>query len=87
MPCRVENSVSKGEIACKSNFSFSHNVFHSSTSYAALCGNGLTLSQTKNFRLFQTERVADDNCKFDENCDKFSKWVENPVEKGEIACY
>ena len=24
---RVENIVGKGEIACKSNFSFSHNVF------------------------------------------------------------
>ena len=29
----------------------------------------------------------DDNCKFDENGRKFSKWVENTVGKGEIACY
>ena len=45
VPCRVENIVRKGEIACSSNFSFSHNVFHSYISLvrqnAALCGNGL----------------------------------------------
>ena len=32
-----------------------------------------------NFRLFQTERVADKNGR------KLSKWVENTVGKGEIA--
>ena len=49
---RVENSLREGEIAC----------FHSYISLvrqnAALCGNGLTLSQTTYFRLFQTERVC-----------------------------
>ena len=30
---------------------------------------------------------ADDNFKFDENCIKFSEWVENTVGKGEIARY
>ena len=30
---------------------------------------------------------AKDNFKFDENGRKFSKWVENAVEKGEIAHY
>ena len=40
-----------------------------------------------NLRLFQTEESADDNFKFDENGRKFSKWVENTVGKGEIACY
>ena len=44
----------------------------------------LTLSQTTNFRLFQTER---DNFKFDENSRKLAKLVENTVGKGEIACY
>ena len=29
---------------------------------------------------------ADDNFRFDENGRKFSKWLENSVEKGEIAC-
>ena len=38
-----------------------------------------------NFRLFQTERVSDDNFKFDENQRKLSKPVENTVGKGEIA--
>ena len=46
----------------------------------------LTLSQTIYFRLFQTERVADDRfIKCDENSRRFSKWVENSVGKGEIA--
>ena len=38
-----------------------------------------------NFRLFKTERFADDNFKFDVNGRKFSKRVENTVGKGEIA--
>ena len=33
------------------------------------------------------EEFADNNNKFDENCRKFSKRVENTVEKGEIARY
>ena len=47
----------------------------------------LTLSQTTNFRLFQTERFADDNFEFKENGRKLSNWVENNVGKGEIAHY
>ena len=46
----------------------------------------LTLSQMTNFRLFQLKWFADDNFKFDENCRKYSKWFENTVGKGEIAC-
>ena len=47
---------------------------------------GLTLSQTTNLRLFQTEKVfADDNFRYDENDSKFCKRVENTVGKGEIA--
>ena len=46
----------------------------------------LTLSQTTNFRLFQTE-FADDNFKFDGNGGKFSEKVKNTVVKGEIARY
>ena len=33
------------------------------------------------------KEFADDNFKFDENVKKFSEWVENSVEKGEIARY
>ena len=47
----------------------------------------LSLSQTTNFRIFQTEELADDNFILDENGRKFSKWVENTVGKGEIARY
>ena len=33
------------------------------------------------------KEFADDNSKFDENGRKLSKWEENTVGKGEIACY
>ena len=33
------------------------------------------------------KQPAEDNFKFDENIRKLSKWVENTVGKGEIACY
>ena len=33
------------------------------------------------------KEFADDNIRYDENGRKFSKWVENYVEKGEITCY
>ena len=49
--------------------------------------HSLTHYQTTDFRLFQTERVADDNFKFDKNGRKLSKRVENTVGKGEIARY
>ena len=43
---RVENIVAKGEIACTSNFSFSHNVFKrhlfQTRQKASLCVNGLS---------------------------------------------
>ena len=40
----------------------------------------------QNFGLFQTERFADDKFRFvEKNGSKFSKWVENTLEKGEIA--
>ena len=39
----------------------------------------LTHSQMTNFRLFQTERVAEDNFRFDENGRKSTKLVEKTV--------
>ena len=46
---REENIVGKGEIACTSNFSFSHNVFKRLFSQTrqkvSLCGNGLNYLQ------------------------------------------
>ena len=45
----------------------------------------LTLSQTTNLGSSKLKELADDNFKFDENCIKFSKWVENTAGKGEIA--
>ena len=47
---RVKNIVGKKEIACTSNFSFSHNVFKRLLSQTrqkvSLCGNGLTFYLT-----------------------------------------
>ena len=42
------------------------------------------------FKLSQIPKLkqsADDNFEFDENSKKFSKWMENTVDKGEIARY
>ena len=81
----------KEKLLVTSNFSFYHSVFNRPVSQTrqkvSLCGNGLTLSQTTNFRLFQTGRFHRSNLKFDENGRKFSKLVENNVGRGEIAPY
>ena len=45
----------------------------------------LILSQTTNYRPFQTQSVCRRNFKLDENGGKFFKRVENTVGKGEIA--
>ena len=51
-------------------------------------GEELNLSQTTNFRLFQTQKKsADENFRFDESDRMFSKRLENTVEKGDIARY
>ena len=47
----------------------------------------LTVSQTTNFRLFQTDGFADDNFRSDENGRKFFEKVEKTAGKGEIARY
>ena len=47
----------------------------------------LSLSQRTNFDFSKLKESADDNLKFNENSRKFSKWEENTVGKGEIACY
>ena len=39
-----------------------------------------------NFGHLRTETVSRRQCKFDGNGRKFSRWVENTVGKGEIAC-
>ena len=49
--------------------------------------NDLTLSQTTNCKLFQTESVCRRQFHFGENDRKLSKCVENTVGKGEIARY
>ena len=56
------------------------------------CGNEINVN-TEPFPKQQVldspklKELADDNFKFDENCRKFSKQVENTVRKGEIARY
>ena len=52
---RVENTVGKGEIACTSNFSFSHNAFKRLPSQrrqkVSLCGNGFSLCRQTDGRM------------------------------------
>ena len=52
VPYRVENTAKKKKLLVTSNFSFSHNVFHSYISLACqnveLCGNGLKKKGKKN---------------------------------------
>ena len=62
----------KKKLLVMSKFSFSHNVF------------SLTLSQTTNFRLFQTQKSLQTIILTDEIGRKFFKQVENTVGKGEI---
>ena len=52
-----------------------------------LWSKGLTFSKTTDFRPFQIKEFAQDNFQFGDNGRKFSKWVENTVEKREIAHY
>ena len=47
----------------------------------------LILSQTTNFRCFQSEIVCRPQFKIDENGRIFSKSVENTVGKGDVACF
>ena len=54
---------------------------------AGLCGKGLTFSKRQFLDSSKLKEFADDNFKFDENDRKFSRWIENTVGKGEIACY
>ena len=76
----VENIVGKGEIACTSNFSFSHNVFKRLLSQmrqkVSLCGNGLILISSS-LRPSPTQKMGLNPPK--------KKALENTVGKGENA--
>ena len=52
-------------------------------------GKGLNIHVTRRQILDSSnlKEFADDSFKFDENGKELSKWVENTVGKGEIACY
>ena len=76
----------KTEITILSKFLSSVNSLNLAQSKPLSFGKEITLSQTKNFRLFQTE-FADDNFKFNKNGRKVTKRVENTAGKGEIARY
>ena len=54
---------------------------------ALLFGRGLTLSQTRNFRLYQIEKFCRRQFPIWWKCRQFSKWIGNTVGQGEIACY
>ena len=75
----------KEKLLVMSNFSFSHSVFKrlvlQTRKNQGLFGKGLTLSQTTNFRLFQTERVSRRQLEIWRNGRRFSKRVENTEEQ------
>ena len=47
----------------------------------------VTLPNNKFLDFSKSTEFDNDNFEFDENCRKFSKWVENIMAKGEIARY
>ena len=49
--------------------------------------DNLTLPKRQILDSSKLKQSADNNFKIDENGRKFSKWVENTVGNGEIACY
>ena len=63
-----------GKVSVTNMFFFSHNVFWSLTLFRMTI---LDSSKQKEF--------PDNNFKVDENCRKFSTWVENTAGKSEIA--
>ena len=52
-----------------------------------MCCKELTLSQMRNFRLFQTKTVSETIFEYDENGRKYIRKVENTAGKGEIVRY
>ena len=88
---RVENIVGKGEIACTSNFSFSHNVFKRLLSQArqklSLCGNGLNSANEKILALSKLKAFADNKLNVIQNNKVVFHWIDNIVGKGENAGY
>ena len=53
----------------------------------ACVGKGSPITRRQILDCSKFKESADDNLKFYENNQKFSKWIENIVGKGEIACY
>ena len=91
----------KEKLLVTSNFSVSHSVFKRLVTQTrknqGLFGKGLKYGDYYDLthsQLFPKRQIldssklkefADDNFKFDENGGEFYKWVQNTVEKGEIA--
>ena len=86
---RLENVVEKGEIACTSNFSFSHNVFKRlfprCVKRCHCVGTGYLFTNWQNFRLVQIEGMSRQPNKSDlknenyfgkgrKHCEKRRKW-------------
>ena len=73
------------EIILRFNYTILSHRFKPKNNIKILFYSPLTLFQTTNFRLFQTQRVCRRQFIFDENGRKFSKRVENTEGTGEIA--
>ena len=88
---RVENTVGKGEIALYEQFLLFPQCFQKAcfpgASKGVIAWEGVNPFLNGKFKTSKLKEFADDNLKFDDNDRKFSKWVENTVGKGEIACY
>ena len=65
------------------NYDFLSTLYKDSSIFMTM----LTLPKRQILDPSKLKEFAEDNFRFDENGGKFFKWVENTVEKGEIARY
>ena len=77
----MDRKLGKGEIARYEQFLL-FPVSSKKTCTETLKNQGLFWKDSSELKEF-----ADHNSKFDKNGRNFSKWIENTVGKGEIACY
>ena len=76
----------KEELLVTSNFTIAH-VFYPIWHLLFVLNALEPLPKRQILDASKLKEFAEDNFKFDEIGRKFSKWVENTVGKGEIACY
>ena len=82
------------KLLVRSNFSFSHGVFYPFwelsivfIKFEIVVCKFFQFGSVQNLNASKLKEFADDNLKIDCNDIKLSRWLENTVGKGEIACY